>query len=140
MMFLDNLSSSVFSLCNTRNITYETASECCNINLEYFLDITQRVVTPSIITLEKLCNGFDFTPNDLLINQNVREQLSYREPLIVEHYGGYYGNEGLYCFPMCPKCQKTMEREYQKYCDRCGQHLDWSKITKATFIDLRKHF
>ena len=29
-------------------------------------------------------------------------------------------------FPICPRCEITLEREFQSYCDRCGQHLDWS--------------
>ena len=27
-----------------------------------------------------------------------------------------------------------MEREYQPYCDRCGQCLDWSAFSNATII------
>ena len=29
-------------------------------------------------------------------------------------------------FPKCPRCGTTMEREYQRFCDRCGQRLNWS--------------
>ena len=28
---------------------------------------------------------------------------------------------------MCPKCQNICETENQKYCDNCGQALDWSE-------------
>ena len=31
-------------------------------------------------------------------------------------------------------CGRTMEREYQPYCDRCGQCLDWSAFSKTTMI------
>lgn len=31
-------------------------------------------------------------------------------------------------FPVCPRCNTTIEREYQAYCDRCGQCLKWEKI------------
>lgn len=34
------------------------------------------------------------------------------------------GNSGP--FPVCPRCGRTISREYQCYCDRCGQHLDWT--------------
>lgn len=30
-----------------------------------------------------------------------------------------------YYFPVCPKCNSTIPREYQAYCDRCGQALKW---------------
>ena len=28
-------------------------------------------------------------------------------------------------FPQCPRCKTTMEREYQLFCNRCGQRLNW---------------
>ena len=33
----------------------------------------------------------------------------------------------------CPYCQKTLEREYQHYCDRCGQQLKWSSLRKIKY-------
>ena len=49
-----------------------------------------------------------------------------------------------YCWPMrvteaCvykrgaayPKCQTTFEREYQRFCDRCGQRFNRSKFKDA---------
>ena len=30
------------------------------------------------------------------------------------------------CYPVCPNCHCTFEREYQRYCDRCGQKLAWN--------------
>lgn len=37
-----------------------------------------------------------------------------------------------YYFPVCPKCNCTMEREYQSYCDRCGQALRWKGFSFST--------
>lgn len=37
-------------------------------------------------------------------------------------------------FPICPACEITLEREYQKYCDRCGQCLDWKRFDKAVIV------
>lgn len=28
-----------------------------------------------------------------------------------------------YC--ICPRCRRPLGRDYQAYCDRCGQHLAW---------------
>lgn len=66
-VFLDNLSSSVLRLCDTRKLSYEAASERCNLSSRYFGDIARGKTAPTILTLEKLCAGFDLTPNDLLI-------------------------------------------------------------------------
>lgn len=27
---------------------------------------------------------------------------------------------------VCPQCGLTLDRDFQAYCDRCGQCLDWS--------------
>lgn len=39
-----------------------------------------------------------------------------------------------YC--VCPGCSCTFEREYQTYCDRCGQKLAWNLFNqgKVTLI------
>lgn len=31
-------------------------------------------------------------------------------------------------FPRCPRCGTSMEREYQRFCDRCSQRLNWSGV------------
>ena len=38
---------------------------------------------------------------------------------------------GLGCYPVCPYCKLTLDREYQHFCDRCGQELDWKDYSKA---------
>ena len=37
-------------------------------------------------------------------------------------------------FSVCPRCDACIEREYQGYCHRCGQYLDWSKLEDAEEI------
>lgn len=34
-------------------------------------------------------------------------------------------------FAVCPRCDNSMEYEYQLYCGCCGQHLEWSKFDEA---------
>lgn len=34
-------------------------------------------------------------------------------------------------FAVCPRCDSSMEYEYQLYCGCCGQHLVWSKFDEA---------
>ena len=50
--------------------------------------------------------------------------LTYRQPLQVTHMLVLKNDD---CFPVCPCCNITLEREYMHYCDRCGQCLEWSK-------------
>ncbi len=56
----------------------------------------------------------------------------YRFPRAVNEYVLYcdaFGTDSAYYF--CPHCEITLEREFQAYCDRCGQRLDWRSIHKA---------
>lgn len=34
-------------------------------------------------------------------------------------------------FPVCPRCGSALDREYQRYCDRCGQRLGWRDLRRA---------
>lgn len=67
-MFLDNLSVSVLRICDRKNLTYDSASERCDISARYFGDIARRKSAPTIRTLEKLCAGLETTPNELLLD------------------------------------------------------------------------
>ena len=40
-------------------------------------------------------------------------------------------------FSVCPRCDVCIEREYQGYCHRCGQYLDWLKLEDAEQLEWR---
>ena len=98
------------------------------------LDSLKKGKNITLLTLEKLCVGFDLTPNDLLIPSELWREMAFREPMPVTHIRCFRYLSGVTGFPVCPQCGKTMEREYQPYCDRCGQCLDWNNFSKATII------
>lgn len=64
----------------------------------------------------------------------VKEQLSYRLPIPVKAIGYFPRMNPPTSFPICPRCNITLEREFQSYCDRCGQYLNWRKYGKRTTI------
>ena len=64
--------------------------------------------------------------------KNIIHFAVYRFPLPVTEYVLYhetFGQESVYY--LCPRCAVTMERDYQAFCDRCGQKLDWHFIEFA---------
>ena len=133
-MFLDNLSASILRLCDTRKLSYEAASERCDLSPRYFGDIARGKTAPTILTLEKLCFGFKLTPNELLIPSDIWREMLFRKPMPVTQIRSFHFLHGLAAFPVCPQCGRTIEREYQPYCDRCGQCLDWKDFSKAAIL------
>ena len=63
------------------------------------------------------------------------DPLSYRTPMSVSDVAQFPGNN---FYPRCPRCLLTMEREYQSYCDRCGQALNWKGYAKALHLIILK--
>ena len=60
--------------------------------------------------------------------KKIEEELSYRGKMRVKEYRQY---SDLNCFPVCPRCGSSLEIDFQAYCDRCGQALNWKKYHKA---------
>lgn len=59
---------------------------------------------------------------------SAEEAVSYRTPLAVTDILRLPNG---WDFPVCPRCKITLEREYQHFCDRCGQCLDWNNYDNA---------
>ena len=57
--------------------------------------------------------------------------LDFRRPMQVTRIIRYPAGGA---FPVCPQCSSTLEREYQNFCDRCGQRLGWRKLHPAEVI------
>lgn len=67
-------------------------------------------------------------------NHETRETTAeaYRRPMSVTEVFYYVDSLiGPTTYPICPRCGMTMEREFQSFCDRCGQELDWEGLEQA---------
>lgn len=129
-MFSDNLSTSLLQLCNAFNLSYEAASERCNLSPREFGNLARGTGNPTLRTLEKLCFGFNVTPNMLL-------GLCYEQQLIampVAKTRCLFLSGAFTGFPICPSCGASLEREFQAFCDRCGQMLDWRDYNNALLV------
>ena len=69
-----------------------------------------------------------------LSDEAVMNALLRARPLPVSQMMVFSSPSGKNSFPVCPNCLITMEREYQNYCDRCGQRLDWKYYGSAQVI------
>ena len=133
-MYPDALSDSLSRLCDETGLTYEAASRHCRCSSRYFSAIIRRKSVPSIAVLENLCDGFGKTPDCLLQVSPDTEEKSYRTPMRIEALRAYRSGGSLFAYPVCPRCDSTMEREYQAFCDRCGQRLSWRGFRQAAIL------
>ena len=46
----------------------------------------------------------------------------------------FHGDDPL-PFSVCPRCKKSLDREFQKYCDNCGQKLSWNRFKSGCLIE-----
>ena len=59
------------------------------------------------------------------------EALRFRQAMPVTSMVVYRSRDA---FPLCPRCGSAMEREYQGFCDRCGQKLSWRGYAHAQVV------
>ena len=57
--------------------------------------------------------------------------VSYRIPLPVTKIIVYADNSA---YPLCPRCDSAIEREYVFFCDQCGQKLNWDLFEYARVV------
>jgi len=60
--------------------------------------------------------------------------LAYRVPMKVQRIRRIGCGAGASCYPVCPQCGCSLEREYQAFCDRCGQALNWKQFRNAEVV------
>ncbi len=58
------------------------------------------------------------------------EAVTYRIPLPVTKVIAFTNTT----YPICPRCNLSLEREYMFFCDRCGQKLNWDFFEHAKVI------
>lgn len=64
-----------------------------------------------------------FTLANPRVNLNA---ITYRIPMVVTESKVIHDTYGRTVYAVCPRCASTLDRDFQSYCDRCGQKLDWA--------------
>lgn len=63
-------------------------------------------------------------------DRNILDAMTYRVPRQVIKCRTYRKGDQSTNYPVCPRCNISMEREYMAFCDRCGQKLAWDRLSK----------
>ena len=134
-MYSRNLSASILSICECQKLTYEAASNLCDISYRHFASIARGQTDTSVNMLEKICLGLGRMPNELLGFTTADIELSYRLGLIVWHYIRVpFYTSTFTTYAVCPRCGECIEREYLFFCPICGQKLNWHCYEYATLL------
>ena len=134
-MFSDRLTEALLSICELRNLSYEAASELCDISPRHFGDIIRKDAAPTITVLEKMCAAFQVTPNDLLGYSCLPDDEEKDIAEVKEAYCFHLQNGVVIC-PVCPKCRHLVAWDYQNYCGHCGQMLSWDDYEHVQIVEL----
>lgn len=62
------------------------------------------------------------------------DALTYRQPMRVTQVMVRSFSCGETGWAVCPRCGVTMDREYMRFCDRCGQRLEWRGYKHAEVV------
>ncbi|MBE6971392.1 MAG: hypothetical protein E7446_04640 [Ruminococcaceae bacterium] len=66
--------------------------------------------------------------------ENYQQALSYRKSIAVTALLRFPTGD---IYPLCPRCASTLDREYMRFCDRCGQRLSWHQLKHCTIQQIK---
>ena len=98
-----------------------------------YLAVYARLEVPFSTAIDRNPHFLFQSPSD--INSISGHSAPSRDyPLPVSQILAFRDSSGTLYFPACPGCGITLEREYQNFCDRCGQRLNWNHFNDAVVI------
>ena len=72
--------------------------------------------------------NFQIRPSSYCVIFDILCSLTYRMHMHVTKVRIYKDRN---MFAVCPRCNSSVEFEYQRYCSSYGQHLEWTKLEEA---------
>lgn len=132
-MFKKELSNQLLRILGERNLTVTDAAELSHVTRNYFTNLIKGEQTASITVLENLCSAFEVNPDELLVNSKSKTPDKSKPMQIKQVFCQDQFPHSIHK-PICPNCEKLLERDNQAYCDKCGQRLSWSNYKHAELV------
>ena len=126
-------------------VSQETAAETLGCSTRTLQRYVEKGCDPPISVIRRMMSLYKFEFADLYpdtpdekpppLKKNIFSQTEcYRLPMPVTSVRYYPACPELSTYPLCPRCDLPMEREYLRFCVHCGQALDWKVFSKALII------
>lgn len=75
------------------------------------------------------CDTYNISPEEKKIIDLIIHEMEKRDAKKINEKRLLSGS----FFYVCPNCKITLDKEFQAYCDKCGQKLKWGKLTNIPF-------
>ncbi len=128
-MFKKELSNQLLKIINDKNLTVSSLASLSHISREYLTNVISEKHSISIDVLENLCSALETSPDELLLSEKSKSP----EKSKAMQVNTILSDEATY-YPLCPDCNKPLIKEYQAFCDNCGQRLSWKEYVYANEI------
>ena len=124
-------------------LTQEAFAERLGISERHVRNLCYRDVDVSVSVCYRISCVLQVPMEELLVLSDEDTQPperktpsdAYRQPMPVTQRILF--SSGGRAYYICPRCKVTLEREFVSYCDRCGQHLNWSGYQTAAVVSCR---
>ncbi len=132
-MFSKELAVKLLKIIDERDMTLESVAEATGLTYRFISNVTRGVQVPGLDTFEKICAGLELEPNDLLINEKSKLKDKSR-PMNVNKVYCKGESFSVAFLPVCPSCEAILHREFENYCEKCGQRLSWKDYENSELI------
>ena len=116
-------------------------SKLLNVSIDYFLGISDVRCVPLkgnyVIEIEETLTASEWAELNAAVSNWLSSRKGKIDSCIAKQTAKQVPEAVVYkdnnAYWVCPSCHVTFEREYQAYCDRCGQKLKWPSLRKITY-------
>ena len=138
MAIIHEVGQNIIDLRKQKGVTQEKLALDAEMSVSYLRSIEHGEANPTLNALHRLSVALSEPFNSVVATRSTdpptNEEFAdalYRLPARVNQVAVFRNGAS---YPICPRCKNTLAREYQSYCDRCGQCLNWKEYRTAPYL------
>ena len=132
-MFTKEFATKLLKIIDERNMTLESVADAAKLSSRFISNIITGRQKPTLDSFEKICSALQLEPNDLLISDKSKQPEKSKPMAVTKIFCRDRSNAYTYR-AVCPSCNRPLSSDWQSYCDRCGQRLNWEQYSKADLV------